>query len=154
MRRVRLGFVLIAIIAVPALVFAQWLRYPTDGVPRNADGSPDLTAPTPRLADGKPDFSGLWHVALRNPCIAGANPLVECGRNWRVTAGGNIGRNLPGRPALSTACGGARQAANGGRQPRRSACALPARQSAASRGRATSQQSGAHTEAAGRCSTR
>src|SRR5438552_4847920 len=39
---------------------AQWLNYPTPGVPKTADGRPNLSAPTPRTADGKPDLSGLW----------------------------------------------------------------------------------------------
>jgi len=39
---------------------AQWLNYKTPGIPRTADGKPNLSAPTPRMADGKPDFSGLW----------------------------------------------------------------------------------------------
>ncbi len=39
---------------------AQWIKIPTAGIPRTADGKPDLTAPVPRTADGKPDFSGLW----------------------------------------------------------------------------------------------
>jgi hypothetical protein len=39
---------------------AQWAPYPTPGVPRAADGKPNLDAPTPRTADGKPDLSGLW----------------------------------------------------------------------------------------------
>jgi hypothetical protein len=39
---------------------AQWIRYPTDGVPRTADGKPNLAASPPRMADGKPDFSGVW----------------------------------------------------------------------------------------------
>jgi hypothetical protein len=38
---------------------AQWLHYPTAGVPKEAGGSPDLSAPTPREADGKPDLSGI-----------------------------------------------------------------------------------------------
>ena len=65
------------ILLVPALGFAQWLHYPTAGVPRTADGKPDLTAPTPRLPDGKPDLSGIWHTAVKNPC----NPasFIECG---------------------------------------------------------------------------
>jgi hypothetical protein len=51
--------VFVCLIAVPATGLAQWLRYPTEGVPKKADGKPDLTAPTPRLPDGKPDLSGL-----------------------------------------------------------------------------------------------
>jgi hypothetical protein len=39
---------------------AQWLDYPTKGIPRTPDGKPNLTAPTPKLPDGKPDLSGLW----------------------------------------------------------------------------------------------
>ena len=39
---------------------AQWLERRTPGIPRAADGKPNLTAPAPRTADGKPDLSGLW----------------------------------------------------------------------------------------------
>ena len=30
---------------------AQWLNYPTPGIPRTADGKPDLSAQAPRTAD-------------------------------------------------------------------------------------------------------
>jgi hypothetical protein len=39
---------------------AQWLNYKTPGVPRAADGKPNLTAPAPKALDGKPDLSGVW----------------------------------------------------------------------------------------------
>ena len=39
---------------------AQWVNYPKAGIPRTADGKPNLKAPTPRTSDGKPDFSGVW----------------------------------------------------------------------------------------------
>ena len=39
---------------------AQWLSLATPGIPRTADGEPDLSAPVPRSADGHPDLAGLW----------------------------------------------------------------------------------------------
>jgi hypothetical protein len=41
-------------------VSAQWLELATPGIPRTADGKPDLTARAPRTADGRADLSGLW----------------------------------------------------------------------------------------------
>ena len=46
--------------ALTAPLEAQWLKYSSPGIPRTADGKPNLTAPAPRTADGKPDLSGLW----------------------------------------------------------------------------------------------
>jgi hypothetical protein len=92
-----LVFVVIAVIGVPTLGFGQWLRYPTDGVPRKADGSPNLAAPAPRLPDGKPDLSGIWHTAVKIPCTSDLNRFIPCG----AEIGGsplarNLGLNLPG----------------------------------------------------------
>jgi hypothetical protein len=42
---------------------AQWLNYRTPGMPRTADGKPNLSAPAPKTPDGKPDLSGLWQSA-------------------------------------------------------------------------------------------
>ena len=39
------------ILAAQAGLFAQWLDYPTSGVPHTPDGKPNLAAPTPRNAD-------------------------------------------------------------------------------------------------------
>jgi hypothetical protein len=44
----------------PCALSAQWVNYPTPGVPRTANGKPNLEAACPRTADGKPDLSGLW----------------------------------------------------------------------------------------------
>jgi hypothetical protein len=43
-----------------ATLSAQWLNQLTPGIPRTADGKPNLSAPAPRTADGKPDLGGLW----------------------------------------------------------------------------------------------
>jgi len=55
-----LGIFLSGLFVLP--VSAQWLHYPTPGIPRTADGKPNLSAPAPRTADGKPDLSGVWRT--------------------------------------------------------------------------------------------
>ena len=50
----------LVLLASTTPVAAQWLTMPTPGVPRTADGDPNLSAPAPRAADGHPDLSGLW----------------------------------------------------------------------------------------------
>jgi hypothetical protein len=48
---------------LPMPAAAQWLDFPTPGIPRLPDGKPNLAAPAPRTADGKPDLSGIWRGA-------------------------------------------------------------------------------------------
>jgi hypothetical protein len=92
---------------------AQWVHYPTAGVPRKADGKVDLSAAAPRLADGKPDFSGIWMTgepnmpqpgALSSPKEAASsrqpqNPGDNAGDQSNIRASrqmANIGVDLPG----------------------------------------------------------
>jgi hypothetical protein len=97
MRGLVLVPVLVATLGLPSVAVGQWLRYPTDGVPRKADGKPDLAAATPRLPDGKPDLSGIWHAANPNRCTPGSGQFIECGTEIGGSPlGGNLGRNLPG----------------------------------------------------------
>jgi len=52
--------ILLTVLVTP--LEAQWLERRTPGIPRTADGKPNLTAPSPRTADGKPDLAGLWQM--------------------------------------------------------------------------------------------
>ena len=79
---------------------AQWVKYPTAGAPRKADGKVDMAASSPRMADGKPDFSGIWTTAEPN-----RRPGVSTGGDERhgdasAIAGSrqmsDIGVDLPG----------------------------------------------------------
>lgn len=100
-------------IVVTALVTpltAQWLHHPTRGIPRTADGKPNLSAPTPRSADGKPDLTGLWNegntVADLKPDEA--KPWVQALVHQRAEDFGKDNPRylcLPQGPAYSTAEG-------------------------------------------------
>jgi hypothetical protein len=67
------------LVGITAAAPAQWLKYPTLGVPRTADGKANLTAPTPRTADGKPDLSGVWEPTKQRvtSAIIGTVPAVS-----------------------------------------------------------------------------
>jgi hypothetical protein len=82
---------------------AQWLKYPTTGVPRKADGkSVDMSAPTPRLADGKPDFSGIWtadRTDVKRPGNTG-NPNDAVTSRQMSDIGVDIPGGLPYQPWL------------------------------------------------------
>ena len=98
----------LVLLALTTPLSAQWLSLPTPGVPRTADGSPDLSAPAPRTADGRPDLTGLW----RNGRITGdlgdrsklqpwVNALID-ERASRFSADSPHYHCLPGGPANLT----------------------------------------------------
>jgi hypothetical protein len=59
-----------AVVSAAPNAAAQWLHYPTPGIPRTADGKPRLTAPTPKTRDGKPDLSGVWTMVYPKAALA------------------------------------------------------------------------------------
>ena len=68
MKTFRLVLITIAsCVLVSGGVHAQWLNYPTPGIPRLPDGKPNLRAPASRTAEGRPDLSGIWQVVNPAP---------------------------------------------------------------------------------------
>jgi hypothetical protein len=81
---------MIALLAAPGFLGAQWLNHPTPGLPRTAGGKPNLSAPTPRAADGKPDLSGLWQTEPSSPELLA-----------RLIPGGVNGEDVPSQYFLN-----------------------------------------------------
>jgi len=93
----RIQLLLIVLFAAPFAMLGQWLHYPTAGVPKKADGTPNLNGAAPRMADGKPDFSGIWHTARLIPCTPDGGKFIDCG----TEIGGSplaldLGTDMPG----------------------------------------------------------
>jgi hypothetical protein len=84
-------WIILAGLAAAQLLPAQWFNYPTAGVPRKPDGSPNLAAPAPRTRDGQPDLSGIWAPARQRPLDEGlAGQLNATGPFW------DFGSVIPG----------------------------------------------------------
>jgi hypothetical protein len=58
-----LAVLAIAFGLVSTCLQAQWIDHKAVGIPRTADGKPDLKAPAPKTHDAQPDLSGLWLLA-------------------------------------------------------------------------------------------
>ena len=88
----KISFAFAATFAITATLHAQWLHYPTRGVPRTPDGRPNLAAPAPRTPDGKPDLSGIWQLQPDASC-----PEVGCQVDYPAASEfRNLGAKLKG----------------------------------------------------------
>src|ERR1700689_4589411 len=86
------SFVLLAVAAVVTPLSAQWIHYPSAGLPRTTDGKTNPTAPAPRTADGHPDLSGIWDIEHNRPCPPGGCDDMLIGQEfldvgWRLKGG-------------------------------------------------------------------
>jgi hypothetical protein len=75
---------------------AQWLHYPTAGIPKTPGGKPNLEAPAPRSLDHHPDLSGLW-AAEKRPCPPGGCIDMQIGEQFLDIAFG-LKNGLPLQP--------------------------------------------------------
>jgi len=70
---IKFGGVLMMLAGSATVLSAQYLGYPTAGVPKGPDGKPNMAAPAPRTSDGHPDFTGMYGWVTRANCGAKCN---------------------------------------------------------------------------------
>ena len=103
MTRLRAATVLL-LASVP--LAAQWLHYPTPGMPRRPDGKPNLSAPAPKMPDGRPDLSGIWASAdnkyLQNLAADGIEvPFQPWAEKLYKERSENLGKGRPSERCLT-----------------------------------------------------
>ena len=83
-------------VALAASLSAQWPAFVRADVPRNADGTPNLSAPAPRQPTGKPDLSGVWESRIPPSGRLGGPMIPNVGDGPPVATFVNAGRNMQG----------------------------------------------------------
>ena len=53
-------FTLLLAIAANSIASAQWIEYPSKGIPRTPDGKPNMSAPAPKQADFSLFMRAYW----------------------------------------------------------------------------------------------
>ena len=87
-----------AIMLIGSAASAQWIHYPTAGVPHLQDGKVNLSAPPPKASDGKPDLTGIWFAAdtrCEQGFEAAGGTCLETGAPRKMN---NIRADLPYQP--------------------------------------------------------
>ena len=96
-------FIVTALLISPH-VFGQWLTHPTSGIPRTAQGKPDLSAAAPRDANGHPDLSGAWtRFSPRYRANIAADLKADEIQPWARTLSEQRAENL-GKESMSAKC--------------------------------------------------
>jgi hypothetical protein len=97
----RTGSLIAAIVTITTVpTAAQWLNYPTPGIPRLPDGKPNLSAPAPKTADGKPDLSGMWEMEHNRDVAPPALGCMVISREF-VNIGSSLSGGLPYQPSAA-----------------------------------------------------
>jgi hypothetical protein len=111
----RISAGLVVLLSACTIGSAQWLNYPTPGVPKTPGGAPDLKAPAPRTSDGKPDLSGVWKPEINRPCPSYGCTDMDINEQF-VDLGWGLNGGLPYQPS-ARALMNARKAESGKDDP-------------------------------------
>jgi hypothetical protein len=97
-------FATVLLLSVPcaAPLSAQWIHYPSGGVPRTSDGKANLSANAPRTSDNHPDLSGIWDIEHNRACPPeGCNDML-IGQEF-MNIGWSLKGGLPYQPSARDA---------------------------------------------------
>jgi hypothetical protein len=98
----RSSCVLVVLLSTFVPLSAQWVNYPTPGLPLTPDGKPNLSAPAPRAADGKPDLSGVWDIDQKMSCGPGGCTVIDTPiSQWFLNIAWGLKDGLPYQPGMA-----------------------------------------------------